>query len=415
MRAALLALSLAAAPALAQAPDEDALSIADKAAMAPEQARDLRFFAEGALRESTQQGTGRRLHGERLSFDLRYDTTLAAGLRAVFADRLDLDRFGGGVPGDGNVNTWKEGYLSWQAAADRLVDAGRINVRNGVATGYNPTDYFRANAVRSVVSIDPASLRENRMGSAMARGQALWTSGSLTALVSPKLADDPNNGAYSPDLGATNGHDRWLVALSQKVSASVAPQWLLSGSAGQSPQLGMNLNRLFGNATVAYVEWSGGRSRSLAAQAGVAPDDEAFRSRLATGATYTTAANLSLTLEYQYNGAGLDEQRWNALRRSPAAYRQYRLFTTALQDPPTRQLGFAYALWQDAFVKHLDLAAMLRYDLADESRLQWLEARYHFTRADLALQAQYNSGDATSDFGALFERRAWQLVLRLFL
>ena len=81
-------------------------------------------------------------------------------------------------------------------------------------------------------------------------------------------------------------------------------------------------------------------------------------------------------------------------------------------DPPA---GFAYALWQDAFVKHFDLAAMLRYDVADASRLQWLEARYHFTRADLALQAQYNSGDATSNFGALFERRAWQVLLRYFL
>ncbi len=414
MRAALLALSLAAAPALAQ--DEDALSIADKAPMAPEQRRDWRFFTEGALRESTQQGTDKALHGERLSFDLRYDTTFGTGLRAVFADRLDMNRFGGGVPGDGNVNTWKEGYLSWQGAPDRLADVGRINVRNGVALGYNPTDYFRVNAVRSVVSIDPASLRENRMGSVMARGQALWTTGSLTALVSPKLADDPNNSAYSPDLGATNGHDRWLVALSQKISDTVAPQWLLSGTAGQSPQLGLNVTALFGNATVAYAEWSGGRSRSLAAQAGIAPDDEAFRSRLATGATYTTAANLSLTLEYQYNGAGLDEAGWNSLRGgSPLAYRQYRLFTSGVQDPPTRQAGFAYALWQDAFVKHLDLAGMLRYDVADRSRLQWLEARYHFTRADIALQAQYNSGDATSNFGALFERRVWQFLLRYFL
>jgi hypothetical protein len=414
VRAALLALSLAAAPALAQ--DENALSIADQAPLAPEQRRDWRFFTEGALRDSTQQGTGKALHGERLSFDLRYDTTFAPALRAVFADRLDLNRFGAGVPGDGNVNTWKEGYLSWHAAADRLADVGRINARNGVAFGYNPTDYFRANAVRSVVSIDPASLRENRMGSVMARGQALWTTGSFTALVAPKLADDPNNGAYSPDVGATNMHDRWLLALSQKVSETLAPQWLLSGSAGQSPQLGLNLTALFGNATVAYVEWSGGRSPSLAAQAGVAPDDETFRSRLATGATYTTAANLSLTLEYQYNGAGLDEAQWNALRRgSPASYRQYRLFTTGVQDPPTRQLGFAYALWQDAFVKHFDLAAMLRYDVADHSRLQWLEARYHFTRVDIALQGQYNSGDPTTDFGALFERRAWQLVLRYFL
>ena len=65
-------------------------------------------------------------------------------------------------------------------------------------------------------------------------------------------------------------------------------------------------------------------------------------------------------------------------------------------------------------VKHLDLTAMLRYDAVDSSRLQWLEARYHWTKVDLALQAQMNLGKPGSDFGALAERRITQLVLKYF-
>jgi hypothetical protein len=57
---------------------------------------------------------------------------------------------------------------------------------------------------------------------------------------------------------------------------------------------------------------------------------------------------------------------------------------------------------------------MLRYDAADHSRLQWLEARYHWTRVDLALQTQLNTGVPRSDYGALQERRMWQAVLRYF-
>ena len=57
------------------------------------------------------------------------------------------------------------------ARPDTLIDLGRINVRNGVALGYNPTDYFRAGAVRAAVSVSPASLKENRQGSVMLRGQ----------------------------------------------------------------------------------------------------------------------------------------------------------------------------------------------------------------------------------------------------
>ena len=107
-----LALVIAAAPGIA-ADDEDALSIADKATMTAEQGGDWKIFTEGALRESTRRSNGSALHGERLSFDVRYDTAIAPGLRAVFADRLDMNRLYGAA-GDGNINTLKEAYLSWQ-------------------------------------------------------------------------------------------------------------------------------------------------------------------------------------------------------------------------------------------------------------------------------------------------------------
>ena len=419
MRALALSLILGATPALAAAPapaadgEAAALSLADQTAETTEKSSDWRTFMEGAVRASTPQGGGARQHGGRLSFDVRYDGSFAPGWRAVLADRLDMNR--GEIANGGNINTLKEAYLSWQAAPERIADLGRINARQGVAFGYNPTDYFRAGALRSVVSIDPASLRENRLGSIMLRGQALWTGGSLAGLYSPKLADHPNSGAYSLDVGATNQRDRWQVALSQKLSDKINPQWLVSGGAGQSPQFGLNLTGLLNDATVAYAEWSGGRAPSLVTQALMRPKDTAFRSRLATGLTYTTASNVSLTLEYEYNGAGLDEAGWNALRSgSPLAYRAYRGFAADLQDPPTKQAVFLHALWQDALIQHLDLAAMIRYDAVDNSRLQWLEARYHWTRIDLALQAQLNNGRPGSNVGALPERRIWQVLARYF-
>jgi len=410
----LCALVLLAAALPAAAADEDALSIADQAPMAAEPDSDWRIFTEAALRESTRQSNGAALHGERLSFDVRYDKVVAPGLRAVFADRLDMNRLYGAT-GDGNINTLKEAYLSWQAQPDRIADLGRINVRNGVATGYNPTDYFRTGALRSVVSLDPASLRENRQGSAMVRGQALWETGSATGIYSPKLADRPNTGAYNLDVGATNARGRWLIAASEKFSDRLNPQVLLSGGSGQSAQLGLNLTALVNDAAVAYVEWSGGRSRSLLSQGLGTPDDSAFRNRLATGLTYTTASNVTLTAEYDYNSTGLGRDGWNALRRgSPIAYGRYRTFAATAQDPATRHNFFFYATWQDAMVKHLDLTAMLRHDAVDSSRLQWLEARYHWTKVDLALQVQLNLGKPASDFGALAERRVTQAVLRYF-
>jgi hypothetical protein len=413
--AALLLLALAGAAA-AQAPaadvEEEALKLADQPEAKPQQAGDWRFFAEGALRDVQQRNPEAGVQEGRLSVDLRFDKIFAPGWRAVFADRFDMTRSDASGR-DRDVNTLKEAYLSWQAAPERIADLGRVNVRNGVALGYNPTDYFRAGALRSVVSLDPVSLRENRMGTGMLRGQALWESGSIAALYSPKLDDAPSSGDFDPDFGSTNNRDRWLATLTQKLAGTFSPQWLLQGGDGQSAQLGLNVTAVPNDATVLFFEWSGGRSPSLAAQAGLAPDDTAYRSRVATGLTYTTPGNLSLTLEYDYNGAGLDAAGWDALRSGPpAAYRQYREFAARLQDPPTRDSLFLYALWQDLLVKHLDLALMLRRDLIDDSRLAWLEARYHWPRADAALQVQHNSGDPGSNYGAVPERRVVQALVR---
>ena len=84
--------------------------------------------------------------------------------------------------------------------------------------------------------------------------------------------------------------------------------------------MGLNLTMLVNDATVAQFEWAGGRQKSLLAQAlpgspSVA-QDETFRNRLATGLTYTNASKLSITAEYHYNGAAVDEAVWNALRTS---------------------------------------------------------------------------------------------------
>ena len=413
MRILPLLLAAAALPALAD-DDAAALLLADKTANTAEQAGDWRVYTEAAVRESRPRGAGLARHGTRASLDARLDTTLAPGWRAVLADRLDLNR-ADGASGNNDVNTLKEAYVSWQAQPDRIADFGRINARNGVALGYNPTDYFRVGALRSVVSLDPASLRENRLGSAMLRAQALWNGGSLTAIYSPKLADKPSDGAFNPDWGATNSRARWLMAYSQKLSDGLSPQWLLSGGAGQSPEVGLNLTALPNDATVAHFEWSGGRSPSLAAQALISPDDTAFRSRLASGLTYTTPGNISLTAEYEYNGAGMGRSGWDALRRgSPAGYGLYRGYAANVQDPATRHNLFLYAFWQDALVKRLDVAAMVRHDLVDHSRLQWLEARYHWTRVDFALQTQLNTGAPSSNYGASADRRIWQALLRYF-
>ncbi len=408
-------LLVAAVARAADVDDEAALRVADRAVLPEERRGDWRAFVEAARGETLATAASAAARVDRLSIDVAYDGLLAPGWRAVLADRFDArwrDRF----DSQENVNTLKDAYVSWQASAERIADLGRINTRYGAAYAYNPTDYFRAGAVRSVVSVDPASMRENRMGSVMARFQRLWTAGSLTALYSPELARHPTDGAFSLDLGATNRRDRWQLVASHRVSPELSPQWILHGAAGEAPQAGLNLSALVNDATVAYVEASTGRSSSLRALALGEPEDRAWRSRLSTGFTWTSATKLSITLEYEYDGAALDAAGWDELRRGPSAdYGRYRALVGELQELPTRQRLFARAAWQDALVTHLDLSVNSFFNPIDASREHGFEVRYHWKRADAAVQWQVRGGAAASEFGALAGRNTWQALVAWFL
>ena len=174
----------AAANAPAAPPDDlDALSLADKAPTASLQpARPWRLFVEGAVGQGKLRDTGSNFSIYRGSIDFRFDDHVAPQLRVVFSDRLDGVDSDGVPPGD-NVNTLREAYLSWARTEDQIFDFGRVNIRNGSAIGFNPTDWFKANALRSIVDPDPAVLRENRQGTVVLQAQQLWRDASLTAAV----------------------------------------------------------------------------------------------------------------------------------------------------------------------------------------------------------------------------------------
>lgn len=415
MRGAVWLLWLASAAVRAGDQDDSAaLALSAVPVLAASATRPVAMTAEASATIRTQRD-GEQNQVQSLSLDARYDKRLTADWRVVWAARLD-SAWASRFDANQQIGTWKETYLSWQPGPTLLLDGGRINTRQGVAYGYNPTDFFRAGAVRSVVSLDPDSLRENRLGTVMLRAQKLWDSGSLTIQYAPRLQDHASAAPLDPDIGATNSQGRWLLSVSQRLAAGWTPQWLLFGADGQSPQLGMNLTAALGQSVVTYLEIAGGRSTSQWAHAIGGGDDKAFRSRTATGLTWSAANKLSLTFEYQYNGAGPSSAQWAAARSGDGvAYARYRALTQSLQELPTRSNAFLYASWQDLVLRHLDLSAFLRRDLADRSQLSWTQLRYHWTRIDMALRWQHANGDATSHFGASSERQSWQLLWDCYL
>src|SRR6185437_1043305 len=189
--------------------DAAALALADRTPTEADTPRACVEYAEAALTETTYSNAAPSSAGGRAAVNIRCDGALGERWRAVFSDRLDY--FWAQWDSAQAINTLKEAYVSFRDGGTELFDLGRINVREGVGFAYNPTDYFRAGAVRAIVSIDPNTLRDERLGTLMVRSQTLWSSGSLTAMYAPRVSAQPNDSSLSPDVGATNSRSRWML------------------------------------------------------------------------------------------------------------------------------------------------------------------------------------------------------------
>ena len=176
--------------------DNDALKLEGAPAeAAPAGARDTKIFLEGAVGNSSRRYQLGSQDIGRVSLDFSHTTRLGNGLRFVFSDRID-HLYPDVAGSDSTINSLREAYISWQGeGGSTVVEFGRINLRYGPAYGYNPTDFFRDGSLRTLTTANPFALRENRMGSVMLRAQRLWTDGSLSVALSPKLS---NNACEAP-------------------------------------------------------------------------------------------------------------------------------------------------------------------------------------------------------------------------
>jgi hypothetical protein len=385
----------------AEEPDDtQALLLADKAKVGNAKRSSLRLFGEAELTESTYGGNSGT--GSVTSVDMVWSPKLNGSLNFVFADRFD---YYSNVFPQGEkqaVNTLREMYFDWHPTANTDVGLGRINVRSGVARGYNPTDYFRRWAVRSYQSVDPDFLRYNRLGVFTVTGKVLWDSGSASAYFVPKLADEPNTSTFSLDAGATNGLDQGLFSVTQEVFAGFKPQLSVLLRSGTGPQVGLNMTTLLGNSTVAYAEWSGGNDPPMNSAAFGLSSPQPFTNRLDVGLNYTTENKISLTAEYVYNGSGFSAGGWHSLQSKGAwAINTVLTFARDTRDPPSKQNWFFHAVWKDALVSKLDLSGIARLSLADDSNQYWIETRYHWSdRSEVYLQYQHNQGNLGSVYGS---------------
>jgi hypothetical protein len=383
---------------------------------------------------------------ERLFLDAREQWQLVPDLSAIYSGRLNLraeDRLP--IPSHENVrNDFREGYLTWQPVQGTFIDAGRFNEKDGVSAGYNPTDFFKTHAVIEPLSLDPAVLREDRLGTAMLRVGEVAETGSLTAIFAPQferpspIFNDQNLPSFDPTFGRTNAHDRLLVKGSANLSPDFAPEFLLYRE-GAATRGGFNLTEPVGRKIVAYLEWSGGDGQNLAAEAlqygratgAIAeaapaaipvPAQASFRNKATLGASYATESNVTFNFEYHYDGAGFSHQDWRNWFNTGTARANVagvagelwyiRDYALDVQEPMGRQSIFARFDWVDAIVPNLEITGFVSMDLYDGSSLAQVSADYYLSNAwTVGAIAAADLGSRRTDFGSL--PQAESLILKL--
>jgi len=337
----------------------------------------------------------------------------------------------------------KEAYVSWQKSPTLFFDVGRINVKNGIATGFNPTDYFKVGTVLDRKTEDVSQLRDARLGALLIRGQKLWEGGAATLVVSPKVNYKADSWSSDKNITGLNLHksndrSRTLLKLSHEVSDGFSPELIYYNESGNH-NLGLNLSKVLNKKMFVYMEWNVGNRRKLIDEAFLDArkinqllpvikqkfgEDQGkhYLQQAAIGASYTSSSNITTKLEYHYNEAGLsksDAKEWFALglnTNNPAVTGQL-LSVRALAQARGESLGknrlFLYSTWKDAGIDDLDLTGLAITDLNDQSHLMQMKLAYRaYKNTELSLQFATFNGKKDSIYGSLDKKNILSLGVK---
>lgn len=324
---------------------------------------------------------------------------------------------------------FKELYATVPVGEQQYWDVGRIIMRNGVGTGFNPTDYFRTNALISRTSEDPSQLRTNRLGAIAWRWQSLGEDSAWSLAYAPKIAVN-NSGlatdasVIGQDLQRTNDRERALLRYGHTFDDNVAADVSLYSEAGH-PQLGLNLSYGVGQKLLLTLEGNLARRQTLLAEGfslSPTPLSSAITGRFGSdfsyqtlkqlnlGGSYTSDSNITTLIEFHYNEAGLNKQQWRAYfdsaRSNPSPASQLPLLlvrqqASTRQEPISRNTLFSRVTLPEIFHPDLTLTLLMVRDLEDrsylfQSEVAWLVSK----RISAKLRYATFRGNADSNYGS---------------
>lgn len=381
--------------------------------------------ADTALRASAHYfGTVDLGNRTGLLFNLRGRVILEEGQGFSSRDNINLDV--------------QELAFSYTPSPQVRFELGRINIRNGVAVGYNPTDWFKDNSLITTDSAAPADRREERLGVLALTGSASLGSTLLQFGYRPGIDYDAESITSDRDnfglgLHRTNPTDAFFIKATPNLGGNLSVTGNVLVDDGHFGA-GFEISGTIGDNLVLYGEMFGQDRLSLASEAlagGIGStgfreelgvdDDETWELQAALGVnwalpqSFVGTRDISVAFEYHLNtaglsGSGIDDLADAAGADLAAAGAVYGV-ASRRQEPLARDQLFSRLAWND-FWGDSDLSALGFYVPADGSGLVQISADVPMGQNTvLNLRGISTFGDDTSIYGANPTRRSVQLGL----
>lgn len=369
--------------------------------------------------------------------DLKFSYQFSRSLNFSWSERFNIlaeDDFS--FPSQQSFrDNWREGYITYEPIKHFFVEAGRINVRNGVALGYNPTDYLKARTLISQTSLDPASLRKNRLGVIMGKFEMVGESESFSFLAVPRIASElslnsPPPPTFDPQFGRTNSESKVLASLKSR-RFELSPELLVFNDV-DGLHIGSNLSTTIGNSMIFYAEWSAAKMQNISQRAlnsgkatGVFPaglttvpqtDSEAKLSHdTSVGFSWTSENRLTVNLEYIYHQVGLTQEElesWSNLALAQSALLgqlwYVRQFAQDQQEPLMQRQLFIRFACPDFLIQKNNTDLLAFVNPGDASVMAQLSSEYlwsdHFSLTGVFMgffgseKSQYGTMPVTNSF-----------------
>jgi len=162
----------------------------------------LNFVIEQTFRFNSKNS---KIPKSNIPLDFFYDwnnrITLSSKIKFKITDRINLnlyDRLNYIIDDKNNLtsalvnNDVNELFFNFAIDSLNSFNIGRINMKNGAAIGFNPTDFLKKYAGNEKVSDDPIVLRENRLGVLMASYQNINKLGAISVAAIPSINTEIN-------------------------------------------------------------------------------------------------------------------------------------------------------------------------------------------------------------------------------